>query len=148
LLAYYLGAEQVDQNAGGTTLEPISDIYPNPYRYSYQIEFREDGDDEPPTAIKHYVMGRTSWEDPDFQNDLKTVYGCSDGDSKGIYKFVADEEMTSVDPMDISGTLYAPKITNDAANVEESETRASPADVDLEIEWIPLGSASNAECEE
>jgi secreted PhoX family phosphatase len=147
-LAYYLGAEQVDQDAGGNTLEPISDVYPNPYRYGYQLEFREDDDDKPPTAIKHYVMGRASWEAPDFQNDLKTVYGCSDGDSKGIYKFVADEEMTSVDPMDISGTLYAPKITNDAANVEESGTRASPADVDLEVEWIPLGSASNAECEE
>lgn len=147
-LAYYLGAEQVDQDAGGNTLEPISDVYPNPYRYGYQLEFREEGDDEPPTAIKHYVMGRASWEAPDFQNDLKTVYGCSDGDSKGIYKFVADEEMTSVDPMDISGTLYAPKITNDAANVEESGTRVSPADVDLEVEWIPLGSASNAECEE
>ena len=147
-LAYYLGAEEVDQDAGGNTLVPVSDVYPNPYRYGYQLEFREQGDGEQPTAIKHYVMGRASWEAPDFQNDLKTVYGCSDGDSKGIYKFVADEEMTSVDPMDISGTLYAPKITNDAANVEESGTRASPADVDLEIEWIPLGSASNAECEQ
>ncbi|MFC7228650.1 PhoX family protein [Salinirubellus salinus] len=146
-LAYYLGAEQVDQDAGGNTLEPISDVYPNPYRYGYQLEFREQGDDEPPTAIKHYVMGRASWEAPDFQNDHKTVYGCSDGDSKGIYKFVADEDMTTVDPMAISGTLYAPKITNDAANVEEFGSRASPAQVDLAVEWIPLGSASNAECE-
>jgi secreted PhoX family phosphatase len=147
-LAYYLGAEQVDQDAGGNTLEPIGDIYPNPYRYGYQLEFREQGDGDPPRAIKHYVMGRASWEAPDFQNDNRTVYGCSDGDSKGIYKFVADEDMTTVDPMEISGTLYAPKITNDAANVEESGTRASPADVNLEFEWIPLGHASNAECEE
>jgi len=149
-LAYYLGAEQVDQDADGNTLEPISDSFPNPYRYGYQVEFRERGDDEPPDAIKHYVMGRTSWEAPAFQNDNRTVYGCSDGDSKGIYKFVADEDMTTVDPMEISGTLYAPKITNDAANVEESEseTRGSPADIDLEVEWIPLGHASNAECEE
>jgi secreted PhoX family phosphatase len=147
-LAYYLGAEQVDQDAGGNTLEPISDVFPNPYRYGYHLEFREQGEDEPPTVIKHYVLGRASWESPDFQNDNRTVYGCSDGDSKGIYKFVADEDMTSVDPMDISGTLYAPKITNDTANVEESGTRVSPADVNLEFEWIPLGHASNAECEE
>ncbi|MDX1748078.1 MAG: DUF839 domain-containing protein, partial [Halobacteriales archaeon] len=147
-LAYYLGADQVDQGDSENTLEPISNVYPNPYRYGYQLEFREQGDDEPPVAIKHYVMGRASWEAPDFQNDHKTVYGCSDGDSKGIYKFVADEDMTTVDPMEISGTLYAPKITNDAANVEESGTRASPADVTLEVEWIPMGHASNAECEE
>ena len=146
-LAYYLGAEQVDQDAGGNTLEPIGDVYPNPYRYGYHLEFREQGDDEPPMAVKHYVMGRASWEAPDFQNDNRTVYGCSDGDSKGIYKFVADEDMTTVDPMEISGTLYAPKITNDTASVEKSGSRASPADVDLEVEWIPLGHASNAECE-
>jgi secreted PhoX family phosphatase len=145
-LAYYLGAEQVDQDAGGNTLEPISDVYPNPYRYGYHVEFREQGDDEPPMAIKQYVMGRASWEAPDFQNDHKTVYGCSDGDSKGIYKFVADEDMTTVDPMEISGTLYAPKITN--TDETTADPRSSPADVTLEVEWIPLGHASNAEIEE
>jgi PKD repeat protein len=94
-------------------------------------------------------MGRASWEAPDFENDLRTVYGCSDGDSKGIYKFVADEEIPNYDdPMAVEGTLYAPKITNDEANVAESGSRASPAEINLEIEWIPLGHASNTECEE
>ncbi len=147
-LAYYLGAEQVDQGASGNTVEPISDVYPNPYRYGYHVEFREQGDDEPPTAIKHYVMGRASWEAPDFQSDNRTVYGCSDGDSKGIYKFVADEDMTTVDPMEIAGTLYAPKITNDQANASETGTRKSPAEYPLEVGWVPLGHASNAECAE
>jgi hypothetical protein len=50
--------------------------------------------------------------------------------------------------MDVAGTLYAPKITNDSANVAESGTRASPAEINLEIEWIELGHASNAECAE
>ena len=146
-LAYYLGADQVDQSGDSNTFAPISDVYPNPYRYGYQVDIRDAAADEP-TPIKYYVMGRASWEAPDFQNDHKTVYGCSDGDSKGIYKFVADEEIPSYDdPMDVEGTLYAPKITNDSANVAESGTRASPADVKLEIEWIPLGHASNAECE-
>ncbi|WP_380678285.1 alkaline phosphatase PhoX [Salinigranum sp. GCM10025319] len=147
-LAYYLGAEQVDQSGDSNSINPIDDVYPNPYRYGYHVDFRDPAADEP-TPVKYYVMGRASWEAPDFENDLKTVYGCSDGDSKGIYKFVADEEIPSYDdPMEIEGTLYAPKITNDEANVAESGTRNSPADVTLEIEWIPLGHASNAECEE
>ncbi|WP_173862769.1 alkaline phosphatase PhoX [Salinigranum rubrum] len=150
-LAYYLGAEQVDQNGDTNGINPIGDVYPNPYRYGYQLDFRNSdaANAEDVEPIKYYVMGRASWEAPDFQNDLKTVYGCSDGDSKGIYKFVANEEIPGYDdPMDVEGTLYAPKITNDAANVEESGERSSPADVTLEVEWIPLGHASNAECEE
>ncbi|KYH24694.1 hypothetical protein HAPAU_30700 [Halalkalicoccus paucihalophilus] len=148
-LAYYLGAEPVDQ-AGNDTNDttPIGDVYPNPYRYGYHVDYRE------PTAavpepIKYYVMGRASWEAPDFLGDERTVYGCSDGDSKGIYKFVADEPIPSYeDPMDLEGTLYAPKITNDKASVADSDERNSPANVNLEIEWIELGHASNAEIEQ
>jgi hypothetical protein len=147
-LAYYLGAEQVDQSGDSNSVTPISDVYPNPYDYGYHVDFRDPAGD-PPQPVKYYVMGRASWEAPDFENDLKTVYGCSDGDSKGIYKFVADEEIPSYDdPMEISGTLYAPKITNDSANVAESGTRASPAEINLEIEWMELGHATNAECAE
>ncbi|WP_188877703.1 alkaline phosphatase PhoX [Halarchaeum nitratireducens] len=165
LLAYSLGAAPTDTTGvdtetsdtyGGSevadgaenNVEPITDEeYPNPYRYGYFVDYR-DPHAETPDPIKYYVIGRAAWECPDFQNDLKTVYGCSDGDSKGIYKFVADEEIPSyADPMDVEGTLYAPKITNDAASAADSGTRASPADVDLEVEWIPIGHASNAEIE-
>jgi secreted PhoX family phosphatase len=146
-LAYYLGAEQVDQGGDENTTDPISDVYPNPYRYGYHVDFREPAAD-PPQPVKYYVMGRASWEAPDFVGDRKTVYGCSDGDNKGIYKFVADERIDSYDdPMDLEGTLYAPKITNDAASVEDGGDRANPAETDLEVEWIPLGHASNRECE-
>jgi secreted PhoX family phosphatase len=147
-LAYYLGAEPVDQNGeNNLTTTPIGDVYPNPYRYGYFVDFREPAAEEP-EAVKYYVMGRASWEAPDFLGDLKTVYGCSDGDSKGIYKFVADEEIPSYDdPMDVAGTLYAPKITNDAASVADSGNRNSPAEVNLEIEWMELGHATNAEVE-
>nr|WP_129113608.1 alkaline phosphatase PhoX [Halegenticoccus tardaugens] len=144
-LAYYLGAQQVNQGDDENTQRPIDDIYPNPYRYGYHLEFRErDGD--VPEPIKHYVMGRASWEAPDFQNDHKTVYGCSDGDSKGIYKFVADEEIDHYDdPIDVAGTLYAPKITNTEETT--ADPRSSPATTNLEVEWIPLGHASNGELE-
>ncbi|WP_101295010.1 alkaline phosphatase PhoX [Halegenticoccus soli] len=147
-LAYYLGAEPVDQTDDGKNdTTPIGDVYPNPYRYGYHVDFREPTAD-PPQPVKYYVMGRASWEAPDFLGDERTVYGCSDGDSKGIYKFVADEPIPSYDdPMDLEGTLYAPKITNDAASAADSGQRNSPADVNLEIEWIELGHASNAEAE-
>jgi len=148
-LAYYLGAERVDQTDDGENdTTPIGDVYPNPYRYGYHVDFRDPAAEEP-TPIKYYVMGRASWESPDILTDEQTVYGCSDGDSKGIYKFVADEPIPSYDdPMDVAGTLYAPKITNDEASVADSGERNSPADVNLEIEWLELGHASNAEAEQ
>ncbi len=88
-------------------------------------------------------MGRASWEAPDIQSDNRTVYGCSDGDSKGIYKFVADAPLDSYDdPMDIAGTLYAPTVTN-----EEAAKKNPPADVNLEFEWMEMGHATNREVE-
>ncbi|WP_188882936.1 alkaline phosphatase PhoX [Halarchaeum grantii] len=165
LLAYQLGAFPRDATGVDTstadayaktevvedaknTGTPITDeAYPNPYRYGYHVDYREPHA-ETPEPIKYYVLGRAAWESPNFQNDLRTVYGASDGDSKGIYKFVADEEIPSYDdPMELAGTLYAPKVTNDAASAADSGTRASPADVALDVEWVPLGHASNAEIE-
>ncbi|WP_266082208.1 alkaline phosphatase PhoX [Haladaptatus caseinilyticus] len=142
-LAYYLGADPVDQSCDDrNTPTPISDCYPNPYRYGYFVDVREPAA-ETPQPVKYYVMGRAAWEAPDIQNDLRTVYGCSDGDSKGIYKFVADEEIPSYeDPMDIAGTLHAPKVVN-----EEAAKKNPPADVDLELEWMALGHATNREIE-
>ena len=153
-LAYYLGAEQVDQPDADQPDEetlsdttPIGDVYPNPYRYGYHVDVREPTADEP-QPVKYHVMGRAAWESPNVQADERTVYGCSDGDSKGIYKFVADEPIPSYeDPMDVAGTLHAPKITNDAASAPEAGERNSPVDVDLEVEWIELGHATNAEAE-
>ncbi|MFC4405607.1 alkaline phosphatase PhoX [Haloarchaeobius iranensis] len=141
-LAYYLGAEPVDQTGGNeqNTTNPIGDVYPNPYRYGYHVDIREPAADTP-QPVKYYVMGRAAWEAPDVQGDRKTVYECSDGDSKGIYKFVADEPIDSYeDPMDVAGTLYAPKITNGAA-----AAGGSPAEVPLHVDWLELGHATNAE---
>jgi secreted PhoX family phosphatase len=141
--AYYLGASPVDQNSNNTdnNTDPIADVYPNPYRYGYFVDIRDPAG-TPPNPIKYWVMGRAAWEAPDIQGDRKTVYGCSDGDSKGIYKFVADEPIDSYESTDdIAGTLYAPKITPDA------EGRASPAETALDVEWLELGHATNGEVE-
>jgi secreted PhoX family phosphatase len=140
LLAYYLGADQVDESGDANTMNPIGDTYPNPYDYGYIVDFRDPAAEEP-TPVKYYVMGRASWEAPDVQSDKRTVYLCSDGDSKGIYKFVADEQIPSYDdPMDIAGTLYAPKVTNEAA-----AKGGSPAEVSLDLDWLELGHATNGE---
>jgi len=173
LTAYYLGADPIDQDGSGqtnwdvdtpsgidarangtavevdetNTREPIGENYPNRYRYGWQVEFRDPAA-ETPTAVKHYVMGRAAWEMPSFQPDNRTVYELSDGDNKAIYKFVADEPLDSYDdPMQVSGTLYAAKVTNDAASAADAGQRNSPAEVSLELDWLPLGSASNAEIE-
>jgi secreted PhoX family phosphatase len=141
-LAYYLGADPVDQGDGENTIDPIGDTYPNPYRYGYHVDIRDPAA-ETPQPVKYYVMGRAAWEAPDVQRDEKTVYGCSDGDSKGIYRFVAERPIDSYqDPMDLTGTLYAPKVTNTEAAADNP-----PAEVDLEIEWLELGTASNREVE-
>ena len=147
-LAYYLGAEPSDQSGeDNLATTPIDDVYPNPYRYGYHVDIREPTAEDP-EPMKYYVAGRASWEAPDIEGDQKTIYGCSDGDSKGIYKFVADEPIPSYENTDaIAGTLYAPKITNDAANAEEAGQRNSPANTTLEIEWLPLGHAANGEVE-
>jgi len=144
LLAYHLGADVSDQSPGAASnlAAPIAEGYPNPYRYGYHVDIREPTA-ETPQPVKYWVMGRAAWEAPDFQDDRRTVYGCSDGDSKGIYKFVADAPIPSYDdPAAISGTLYAPQVTN-----SEAASSAPPAEVDLEIEWLELGSASNGEVE-
>ena len=148
LLAYYLGADAVD-NADDltdvdveTSLRPIEGPYPNPYRYGKIVDFRESTS-ESPQPVKYHVMGRAAFECPDVQGDERTVYLTSDGDNKALYKFVADRPIPSYDdPMDVAGTLHAAKVTNEAAANE-----GSPAEVPLEVEWLPLGHASNAEVE-
>jgi len=146
-LAYHLGADPVDQSGDTNGTTPVGEGFPNPYRYGYFVDIRDPAGD-PPTPVKYWVMGRAAWEAPDIQGDRKTVYGCSDGDSKGIYKFVADEPIDSYDDTDdIAGTLYAPKITTDATTPSDAGQPNSPASVPLEVEWLPLGHATNGEVE-
>ncbi|WP_248895937.1 alkaline phosphatase PhoX [Haloplanus halobius] len=143
LLAYYLGADPIDQDGDTNTTTPIAESYPNRYDYGYIVDFRnpEAADAADIDPVKYYVMGRGAWEAPDIQHDRKTAYLTSDGSNKGIYKFVADRPIPSYsDPMDIAGTLYAPLVTN-----TEAAQNNPPADIDLELEWLELGHATNGE---
>jgi secreted PhoX family phosphatase len=143
MLAYYLGAEPVDQDGDTNTTEPIGEGYPNPYRTGYIVEITEPTADEPVPA-KHFAMGRGAWECPEFLPDEQTVYLASDGSNKGLYKFVAEKPIPSYESRaDVRGTLYAVTVVN-----EEAAKNRPPADVPLEVEWIELGTASNAEVAE
>ncbi|ELY70985.1 hypothetical protein C489_01466 [Natrinema versiforme JCM 10478] len=144
-MAYHLGAEPIDQ-AGldeegveiDDTPQPIGDEeFPNRYRYGKIVEITEPTADVP-TPVKHHVFGRAAWECPEVLPDERTVYLASDGGAKGIYKFVAEEPIPEYDSrMDVRGTLYAMK----AAEIGEGPVAETP----LEIEWLELGTASNAE---
>ncbi|WP_339104812.1 alkaline phosphatase PhoX [Haloterrigena salinisoli] len=155
-MAYQLGAEPIDmtevevddaaedQDGDGTktvnTPRPIGDeAFPNRYRYGYIVEITEPTAEEP-IPVKHHVFGRAAWECPEVLPDERTVYLASDGGAKGIYKFVAEEPIPSYDDrMDVRGTLYAIKAT---------EIGEGPvAETDLDVEWLELGTASNAEVE-
>ncbi|MFC3957393.1 alkaline phosphatase PhoX [Halovivax cerinus] len=138
-LAYYLGAKPIDRTDGENTSTPIGDVFPNRYRYGKIVEVTEPTAAEP-VPVKHHVFGRAAWECPDVLPDERTVYLASDGGAKGIYKFVAEEPIPNYDDrMDVRGTLYAMK----AAEIGEGTV----GETDLDVEWLELGTASNAEVE-
>jgi hypothetical protein len=128
-LAYWMGAApRADQ--GGV----ISDIYPNPYRYGYIIEFTKPRAEDPEPA-KRFAMGRYAPECSCVMPDTRTVYLTSDGTDKCLYKFVADT------PRDLSsGVLYAAKVTG-------GPITGDPATTSLDVEWIELAHGDEDEIE-
>jgi len=100
----------------------------NPYDYGYPVELLPDneGNQVGTTVVKHYAMGRLSYEMSRVMKDKKTVYSGDDGTGVILSKFVADN------PGDLSaGTIYAGKVKQ---NADES----------LDVEWIELGRSNDA----
>jgi hypothetical protein len=104
-------------------------VYPNPYRYGYNVEVTA------PTApipqpVKRFAMGRFSHENAVIMPDKRTVYQSDDGTDTVFFKFVADRAG------DLSaGTLYAAKVTQDLGT--------NPATTGFNVEWVRLGSNSD-----
>ncbi|WP_051309487.1 alkaline phosphatase PhoX [Desulfogranum japonicum] len=101
----------------------------NPYNYGYLVELLPDtnGDFAGTHVVKHYAMGRLSYEMGRVMPDMKTVYSGDDGTGVILAKFVADT------PKELSaGTIYAAKIKQ---NSDES----------LAITWIELGRSTDAD---
>jgi secreted PhoX family phosphatase len=101
----------------------------NPYHYGWipEVTVTKDG---ATSVVKHYAMGRGTWEQAYVMADEKTALMGDDGDHVGLIMFVADKAK------DLSaGTLYAAKWN------QTSGTGAGAAD----LTWYKLGHATNAE---
>ncbi|WP_319381033.1 alkaline phosphatase PhoX [Thiomicrorhabdus sp.] len=105
---------------------------PNPYRYGYIVEITNPT--ATPTPVKRFALGRFSHENSVVMPDNKTVYLSDDGGNTVFFKFVADSEG------DLSaGTLYAAKVTQDAAS--------SSSEAGFGVEWIELAHGTEADIE-
>lgn len=121
-----------------TTLKGVDvmkNVYGNanasPYQYGYLTEVVV-GKDGKATPIKHYGLGRGTWEMGKVMPDGKTVYFGDDGSNVAIFMFVGN---VSGD-LSKGGSLYAAKWTQiSAANGGAGE-----------LTWVKLGeSKSNDE---
>jgi len=96
-----------------------------PYHYGYipEVTVKEDGTTQ---VVKHYSMGRGTWEMTKVMADSKTAYYGDDGTNVASIMYVADKagDLTA-------GTLYAAKAT---------QTGAYSAD----IKWVKLGHGTDA----
>lgn len=125
--------EKVDQGVAA-----LSNVYfkgekrANPFQYGHQVEVivNPDGSTK---VIKHYAMGRASWEKARVLDDGRTAYMGDDGRHTGLFMFVADRAG------DLSeGTLYAAKWHQISA---ENGGKAK-------LSWIRLGHGNNGEIEQ
>lgn len=128
-----LTSEEFEPYAGDFANVASQDDYlgtpANPYDYGWNVEMHPDGQ-----ITKHYAMGRKSNENARVAPDLKTVYFGDDGSNVMLFKFIATT------PGDLSaGTLYAGRVTQSGGT--------SLTDHRFGIEWIELGTATNAEIE-
>ncbi len=120
---------KVDRSlAGLTKLYFRGQKQANPYDYGHPVEIAV-APDGTVRVVKHYAMGRASWEVAAVAPDRKTVYYGDDGRYTGLFMFVADR------PGDLSsGTLYAAKwVQVSAENGGEAK-----------LEWIRLGHGDDA----
>ncbi|WP_042460090.1 PhoX family protein [Neobacillus dielmonensis] len=104
----------------------------NPYLYGHTTEVKVHPNGEA-SAVKHYSMGRLSFENVTVAPDNRTVYFGDDGGYTMSFMYVADKEK------DLSaGTLYAAKWNQTSDQNGGSAT----------IEWIKLGHATDKEVKE
>lgn len=141
----HLGSEEdydmiynpLDKNYSTTTagVKSMTELYfknakqANPYAYGWipEVAVKEDGST---SVVKHYAMGRGTWELARVMPDARTAYMGDDGTHGQMVMFVADKKA------DLSaGTLYGAKFTQTSADGGGKGN----------LEWIRLGHASDAE---
>ncbi|HEX6594548.1 MAG TPA: alkaline phosphatase PhoX [Bacillota bacterium] len=104
----------------------------NPYLYGYTTEVTVHPNGKA-KAVKHYSMGRLSFENVTVAPDNRTVYYGDDGGYTMSFMYIADQanDLTA-------GTLYAAKWN------QTSDKHGGSAD----MEWIKLGRATDEEIKE
>jgi len=101
----------------------------NPYDYGYipEVVVKADGATE---VMKHYSMGRATWELARMAPDQRTAYFGDDGDHVAMFMYVADNAA------DLSvGALYAARWNQVSAENGGAAT----------LDWVKLGHATDAE---
>ena len=101
----------------------------NAYSYGFlpEVTVAADGSS---SVVKHYSMGRATWELGRVMPDSRTVYFGDDGTNVALFMYVADEaeDLTA-------GSLYAAKWTQ----VHAVDGGAA------DLTWVKLGHATDAE---
>ncbi|MEJ2454824.1 MAG: DUF839 domain-containing protein [Candidatus Thiodiazotropha sp.] len=101
----------------------------NPYSYGFipEVTVAADGSS---SVVKHYSMGRATWELGRVMPDNRTVYFGDDGTNVALFMYVADtaEDLTA-------GSLYAAK-WNQIHAVDGGAA---------DLTWVKLGHATDAE---
>lgn len=134
-LYFTAGVGEATTQAG---VKALSEVYfggtktANPYHYGYipEVTVKADGKYE---IVKHYSMGKGTWEMSKIMGDSKTAYFGDDGSNVGMFMYVADKagDLTA-------GTLYAAKWN-----------QTSPAGAtdggSANLTWYKLGHATDAQ---
>ena len=100
-----------------------------PYNYGIipEITVKADGST---SVVKHYSMGRATWEMAKVMSDKRTVYMGDDGSYVGLFMYVADKDRDLS-----SGALYAAKWNQYSSSNGGGAT----------LTWIRLGHATDDE---
>jgi secreted PhoX family phosphatase len=130
---YYVNSDGSVKNT--TSLNAMTTEYfnssksANPYSYGFipEVTVAADGSS---SVVKHYSMGRATWELARIMPDSRTAYFGDDGTNVALFMYVADtaEDLTA-------GSLYAAKWTQTSA---ENGGAAN-------LSWVKLGHATDAE---
>lgn len=132
---YFSPADSGNYTATSNGLKALTEVYfrntrqANPYHYGFLPEVTVKADNST-SVVKHYSMGRATWEMAKVMPDGKTAFYGDDGSNVGLFMYVADKAG------DLSaGTLYAAKWTQLS---DQAGGRAN-------LTWHKLGHASDAE---
>ncbi|MEA1952944.1 MAG: DUF839 domain-containing protein, partial [Campylobacterota bacterium] len=132
---YFTAGYRDDKTEAG--IKALTEVYfentktANPYHYGFitEVEVKSDASTE---IVKHYSMGKGTWEMAKVLDDGRTAYFGDDGRNVGMFMYIADKanDLTA-------GTIYAAKWT-----------QTSPAGSDggsANLSWIKLGHATDTE---